>query len=307
MGAGRSRQVTEQEINNSLIAKTLNSTMLNDVQRVFTQAGQSSTNLNSVYIGDISGCRNVTIGDINQNIKQAQDMSIVETQFSDTQISSIITSAVQAAQKATVEQVDNPKFEPFFGDREVEAKQNIVNSVTNEITNNVNINILKETFKTALQQANNKNRTTITNILCAGGDLIIKGINQNIEAIQITKAVGEQISKLIVESGSKAITIQDASGSAKTEQKGLAGIVDSLFKGIGGIVGSIGGIYMVIAIVCVLAVVGVIVVVVMNIGSIGSAVSGVMETGAKTGLIPKGGIGKFGKMKGLTKLPIPKK
>jgi outer membrane murein-binding lipoprotein Lpp len=298
MGAGQSVESSDISILNETVTKTVTKNIQNHIERTLNEQGQTSQNVNSTIIRGITCSGNINIGSIEQSISQVQDLGAIEKATSESDFKQMISQAAQAAQKAALDNVESPNFEPFFGNKSSQEKRDIVNRIANEVTNETNIKSLREIFTKQIQEAQNVNKAMIEDIVC-GGNFTFEGAKQNIQAMQVASKLGEAITKIATETKVDTTTTQDASGELK-QKKGISTVVDSvgdagskIIDSIGGVIGKVGGIYAVIIVVVVIAIVGIIIVFILNIGKIGSAVSGVVETAGKTGLVPTGKMGRM--------------
>jgi hypothetical protein len=306
MGAGFTKNSNQINTFQEAINKTVTKFMQKEVTQLMTNQIQSSTNKNTVDISDIVCGGDVKIGKINQSIVVAQDLGSITKNVSKADISSAVTATLNATQK-NIAELKETDFAPFIGSQNNENIINTSNSIRNEILTETNIESIYQEFTNQIQEAQNMSKAKIRNIVC-GGNFETDEIDQNIQAMQVASKLSDKVSELIFTSKTFNSTIAKQESAAKMDT-GIAGVFDSIGKAVssmidsvGGVIGKVGGIYAVIIVAVILAVVGIIIVVVMNIGSIGSAVSGVVETGAKTGLIPPGGLGKIGKISKIGKI-----
>lgn len=301
MGAGNFKMKNNIESMQATLNKTVTATTVKKVTDLFTQQIQQSQNKNRLVISDIVCGGNINIGTVNQNITVAQDLGSIARTVSEQEIKSIVESAMDAVQTSALDSQKTPDFQPFFGNFDSESLISLSNTVKNEVVTSTNIQEIYKEFLQQSQIASQINETTIKNLVC-GGDLKIGDINQDIQALQVASKLSESISKLIFSSKTLVDTISKQDAKLKASS-GIGGVFESIGKAIsgivdsvGGVVGKVGGIYAIVSVVAGLIFLGIIVVVVMNIGKIGAAASGVMETASKTGMMPKGRMGKIPKI-----------
>jgi hypothetical protein len=219
MGAQISSQTITQTTN--VTNSTLNKTIKENIQKIINESGQESVNINSVDISDITCGGSITIGQINQSIKQSQNIqqALQNITFDDFKVMTI--SAADAAQKAVLQQAMEQQINPVQGQQNQQIDMTLTTNIKNEVTNETNLKNLYEEFTNMIQAAANINKTTINNIIC-GGDFKFEGAAQNIEAIQIAGKISDTITKQAIDFGTKISARSATDIKTKQESKGLS-------------------------------------------------------------------------------------
>jgi hypothetical protein len=218
MGSNSTKQTVS--VTSTVVNNTTNKVYKEKIQKMMDESGQVSTNINSVDISDITCGGSVNIGQINQAIKQSQDLSKALDKMDYDAFKSTTESAAKSAQEAMTDQATKNGFTPTQSNNN-ETNIKIINNTYNAVVNETNIREYYETFKKSIQEASNINKTKINNIVC-GGDFKFDGASQNIEAIQIANDLSKLLTQSALDQGSKIIadTEQKSKSKQKTESSG---------------------------------------------------------------------------------------
>jgi hypothetical protein len=218
MGANISKQ------NNTILTDTVNNTTnkvyQTEIQKIIDESGQTSTNINSTEISDITCGGSVNIGQINQSIKQTQNLSQALDKMDYETFRTTTEQAAQNAATAMGEQSVQNGWTPLQGNNS-ETNQMIITNTKNSVLNETNINKLYESYKSKVQEATNINKSKINDIIC-GGDFKLEGVSQNIEAIQLANDMSKLLTDSVIAQGTKITTENKVKSSSKqsAENKG---------------------------------------------------------------------------------------
>jgi hypothetical protein len=233
MGAGVSRDTVEQTIRNSTVNETINNNFQENINKIINTAAQKAENNQQIRVSDITCGGDVEIGDINQSIVLVQDMEALQKSYQTADVTNMARSALDAAQKNALDNIDNPNFEPFVGLKETSVKQTMINDIRNKVENNTIIKNLHEEFNTQIQEASNMQAQQVSDIVC-GKNFKLGNLNQSIQASQIAKKMSETIASAIASTATTIDTKVTTDNKAATKDEGMAGV----FKSISSIVDS---------------------------------------------------------------------
>jgi hypothetical protein len=221
MGGGGS-----QTINQSFNMSAINKSIYEQVTKNKASAAASGAVVQNleVVMRNVRGCSS-SFGQKVDSTVTATSTLMAEVQ---TEIKNAITNEMQASVQAQIEKATQAgNFQ--FGD-----KQNVNQEVTMEIEN-----IIENSIETV-----NENESKAESVVVQGGRLIIDGYdcreggdinwNQDVHAQVLATALTSTLSKSISDSVVLNKLSAAASGSAKTENKGIADIFGALFAGMFG-------------------------------------------------------------------------
>jgi hypothetical protein len=212
MGGGGS-QTINQTFNMEVLNETINETITNNQSSL--SASMNNIQKVKVIIGEMGPkCE----ADISQKIDATSQSSSTMEVETIAAVKGKVEAELQASADAAMEKVTEA------GNMQFGDKQNMNQEINQEIKN-----IVKNTFET-----NNLNETISEVINLQEGVLEIKKCNgkidfsQNIVASLMAEAITKSLTSSIAESESLSKLSAAAGGSQKTENKGVADIVDSI-------------------------------------------------------------------------------
>jgi hypothetical protein len=222
MGGGGS-QTIEQTFNLSAINKSIYNQVTTNTQKV----SQSSTNIQSIGLnvkGSMIGCPfNAT-----QKIKAESQTDVSMVPETILAMKNEITTQMQAGAQAAIEKSTEAGNLQFGDD------QNVKQEINMAIENIVETTITTENLSEVIANAVNIQE----NVMNIGGDLDCQGeqitLGQDISAKLVTKAVMASLTEALIENKTTNQLVADAGASQKTENKGLADIIGTIFAGLTG-------------------------------------------------------------------------
>lgn len=221
MGGGGS-QTINQSFNMSAINKSIFESITEN-RAAAVASGAVVQNL-KVVMRNVRGCAS----NFNQKVQSTVTSTSELLSQNETEIKNAITNEMQASVQAQIEKAtEMGNFQ--FGD-----KQNVNQDVTMEIQN-----IVENTIKTV-----NENESTAESVVVQGGELIIDGYDcreggdinwsQDVHAQVIAKAITTALTNAIASSEVMNQLSAAAGADLKSENKGLADLVGTLFEGLTG-------------------------------------------------------------------------
>lgn len=222
MGGGGS-QTIEQTFNLSAINKSIYNQVTTNTQKV----SASSTNIQSIGLnvkGSMIGCPfNAT-----QKIKAETQTDVSMVPETILAMKNEITTEMQAGAQAAIEKSTEAGNLQFGDD------QNVKQEINMAIENIVETTITTENLSEVIANAVNIQE----NVMNIGGDLDCQGeqitLGQDISAKLVTKAVMTSLTDALIENKTTNKLVADAGASQKTENKGLADIIGTIFAGMTG-------------------------------------------------------------------------
>ena len=222
MGGGGS-QTIEQTFNLSAINKSIYNQVTTNTQKV----SASSTNIQSIGLnvkGSMIGCPfNAT-----QKIKAESQTDVSMVPETILAMKNEITTQMQAGAQAAIEKSTEAGNLQFGDD------QNVKQEINMAIENIVETTITTENLSEVIANAVNIQE----NVMNIGGDLDCQGeqitLGQDISAKLVTKAVMASLTEALIENKTTNQLVADAGASQKTENKGLADIIGTIFAGLTG-------------------------------------------------------------------------
>lgn len=222
MGGGGS-QTIEQTFNLSAVNKSIFEQVTTNTQKV----SQSSTNIQSIGLnvkGSMIGCPfNAT-----QKIKSESQTDASMATETILAMKNEITTEMQAGASAAIEK-STEAANMQFGD-----KQNVKQETNMAIENIVDTTITTENLSEVISNAVNIQ----DNVMNIGGDLDCQGekmvLGQDISAKLVTKAVMGALTDALIENKTTNKLTATSDSEQKTENKGLADIIGTIFAGLTG-------------------------------------------------------------------------
>ena len=222
MGGGGS-QTIEQTFNLSAINKSIYNQVTTNTQKV----SQSSTNIQSLGLnvkGSMIGCPFNATQKISSETQT--DVSMVpETILA---MKNEITTEMQAGAQAAIEKSTEAGNMQFGDDQNVKQETNMA------IENIVDTTITTENLSEVISNAVNIQ----DNVMNIGGDLDCQGekmvLGQDISAKLVTKAVMGALTDALIENKTTNKLTATSDSEQKTENKGLADIIGTIFAGLTG-------------------------------------------------------------------------
>lgn len=222
MGGGGS-QTIEQTFNLSAVNKSIFEQVTTNTQKV----SASSTNIQSIGLnvkGSMIGCPfNAT-----QKIKSETQTDAAMATETILAMKNEITTEMQAGASAAIEK-STEAGNMQFGD-----KQNVKQETNMAIENIVDTTITTENLSEVISNAVNIQ----DNVMNIGGDLDCQGekmvLGQDISAKLITKAVMGALTDALIENKTTNKLTATSDSEQKTENKGLADIIGTIFAGLTG-------------------------------------------------------------------------
>jgi hypothetical protein len=268
MGGGGS-QTINQTFNMDILNETINETIVNTATTL--SASMGNVQKVKVVIGEMGPkCEVNSKQDINAKSQTSVEMEAETAQM----VRSKVESELQASADAAMEKVTEA------GNMQFGDKQNMNQTINMELKN-----IIKNTFET-----NTLSQTISEVVNLQEGVLEIKKCNgkidfsQNVVAELQANAITKSLSKQLNDSETMSKLAAAASGSQKTENKGIADIVDSIGNAFNGPLKYA----MIASVVCCLAIVAMVVAMALSPGG---------QKGMSKGMGGMGGMG--GMMKGM--------
>ena len=221
MGGGGS-QTINQTFDMSAINKSIyEQTTINSNSSMAAQANIQNM---EVHLKNIVGCTT----NITQNVDASASASSTLETDQTTEIKNAITTEMQAAVQAQVEKVTEA------GNMQFGDKQNVNQSLTLAVENIIENSIITENINDAVaeQVTIQDGVYTIDGYDCTlGGEI---NYSQDITAQVVANIVTKNLTDAIAESDVLNDLQAAADATAKTENKGIADIVDSIFEGLTG-------------------------------------------------------------------------
>ena len=219
MGGGGS-QTIEQTFNMDVVNKSVMKTITNNQQSV--SAAQENVQRLDVDFGFIGkGCK-ATIGQtIDASSTSSTEMSPVTINEAKTAVTNDLAASAAAAMEKVTE-AGNLQF----GDKQ-DMEQEVNMAIENVVENTFETNNLNEVISTMV----NIQEGRIKIGSCIGGDV---DINQNITARLMAEAVTKSLTTNISNNETLNALHAAVAGEQKTENKGIADIVDSIGEAIAG-------------------------------------------------------------------------
>jgi hypothetical protein len=222
MGGGGS-QTIEQTFNLSAVNKSIFEQVTTNTQKV----SASSTNIQSIGLnvkGSMIGCPfNAT-----QKIKSETQTDAAMATETILAMKNEITTEMQAGASAAIEK-STEAGNMQFGD-----KQNVKQETNMAIENIVDTTITTENLSEVISNAVNIQ----DNVMNIGGDLDCQGekmvLGQDISAKLVTKAVMGALTDALIENKTTNKLTATSDSEQKTENKGLADIIGTIFAGLTG-------------------------------------------------------------------------
>ena len=222
MGGGGS-QTIEQTFNLSAVNKSIFEQVTTNTQKV----SASSTNIQSIGLnvkGSMIGCPfNAT-----QKIKSETQTDASMATETILAMKNEITTEMQAGASAAIEK-STEAANMQFGD-----KQNVKQETNMAIENIVDTTITTENLSEVISNAVNIQ----DNVMNIGGDLDCQGekmvLGQDISAKLVTKAVMGALTDALIENKTTNKLTATSDSEQKTENKGLADIIGTIFAGLTG-------------------------------------------------------------------------
>lgn len=222
MGGGGS-QTIEQTFNLSAVNKSIFEQVTTNTQKV----SASSTNIQSIGLnvkGSMIGCPfNAT-----QKIKSETQTDASMATETILAMKNEITTEMQAGASAAIEK-STEAGNMQFGD-----KQNVKQETNMAIENIVDTTITTENLSEVISNAVNIQ----DNVMNIGGDLDCQGekmvLGQDISAKLVTKAVMGALTDALIENKTTNKLTATSDSEQKTENKGLADIIGTIFAGLTG-------------------------------------------------------------------------
>jgi type IV secretory pathway VirB2 component (pilin) len=221
MGGGGS-----QTINQTFNLSAINKSIFEKITKNKAESLASQANIQNleVVMRNVRGCS----ASFGQTIDASTQSSSELTQTQTDEIKNAITNDMKASASAAVEKATQ------MGNMQFGDKQNVNQNVTLAIENVIENKITTE----------NINRSVAEQVSIQNGKLVIDGYDcseggdiswdQDVTAKLMSEAITKSLSDAIASSEVLNSLHAAASGSSKTENKGLAEVVDSLFAGLTG-------------------------------------------------------------------------
>jgi hypothetical protein len=218
MGGGGS-----QTINQAFNLSAMNKSVYEQITKTQASASAAQASVQNLRITfrDISGCKLDASQTINADAISSSELTSQTT----TEIKNAVTNEMQAAVQAQIEKATE------MGNMQFGDKQNVNQEVTMEIQNIVENTIVTETLNEAIAEQVSIQNNEVTFRDCKDSDLdFSQNVTAKVAANVVTTAIQDAIASSEVMNSLSAA----AGADLKSENKGIADIVGTLFEGLTG-------------------------------------------------------------------------